>query len=179
MKIKGGRLKGLSIKGTEKLQLRPTTDYAKEALFNILQHQIDVEGAEILDLCAGTGSITFEFISRGAAKVTSIDINAQALKIIQQNASAFGCLKQIETVKADITKWLPKNKEKQYDLVFCDLPFHHKEIAQIPSLVLPLLKQEGIFIAEHPENITFEHPKPVESRKYGAVCFSFFTLQNE
>jgi 16S rRNA (guanine(966)-N(2))-methyltransferase RsmD len=157
------------------MAVRPTTDFAKEALFDILNNRIDYEETSVLDLFAGTGSITYEFASRGAKDITAIDINRRCQEFIRTTAATFG-FSNITTVRADVFAFLGFCKV-QYDLVFADPPYDMKNISLLPDLIFnnKLLNDGGLFILEHSRDLNFsKHPAFMEHRNYGKVNFSFF-----
>jgi len=175
MRIIGGRLKGLRLNPPNNLPVRPTTDLAKEALFNILLNQIEFEGIEVLDLFSGTGNISLEFASRGAEKVTSIDRSVHCVNYLKDTARQHG-LENIKTYKADVFKYL-QLESVQYDVIFADPPYDLNQIPEIPKIVFEknILKPDGLLIIEHQsmQNLS-QHSKFVEQRKYGHSSFSFF-----
>lgn len=155
---------------------RPTTDFAKENLFNVLSNLIDFEeGVTALDLFAGTGSISIELVSRGCDRVISIEK--------EKNHHAFICqiMKEVQTdiclpIRGDVFKYINSSKE-QFDFIFADPPYDLKELNTIPDLIFKnnLLKEDGLFVLEHGKQDNFEeHPHFVERRVYGSVNFSFF-----
>lgn len=175
MRIISGTCGGRIINPPKNLRARPTTDFAKENLFNVLSNRIDIEEATVLDLFAGTGSISYEFASRGAASVTSVEINAVHYNFIRNTAKGFG-LDAIHPVKANVFLYL-KSCVKQYDIIFSDAPYDLEGSEQIIDLVFQkkLLKEDGIFIFEHSKAKDFSsHPNYVETRSYGSVQFAFF-----
>lgn len=175
MRIIGGSLKGLRLNPPKNLPVRPTTDLAKEALFNILQNQIELEGIRALDLFAGTGNISLEFASRGAAQVISVDRSMHCIHYIRDMARQHH-LDQIKTYKADAFKYLELETE-QYDLIFADPPYELNGIPEIAKIVFDkrLLLPAGLLIVEHQslQNLS-NHPSFAEQRKYGHSSFSFF-----
>ena len=175
MRIIGGRLKGLRLNPPKNLPVRPTTDMAKEALFNILLNQIDFEGIKVLDLFSGTGNISLEFASRGAEKVTGVDRSIQCVHYLKDASRQHG-LTQVEVFKADVFKYLELETE-QYDLIFADPPYDLNRIPEIPKIIFDkkLLAQGGLLIVEHQslQNLS-NHPAFTEQRKYGHSSFSFF-----
>ena len=175
MRIIGGSLKGLRLNPPKNLPVRPTTDLAKEALFNILQNQIDFEGIKVLDLFSGTGNISLEFASRGASLVMSIDRSIQCIHYLKDTARQHK-LEQIKTFKADVLKYLQLETE-QYDLIFADPPYDLNQIPEIPKIIFEknLVAPGGLLIVEHQsmQNLS-QHPAFVEQRKYGHSSFSFF-----
>ncbi len=175
MRIIGGSLKGLRLNPPKNLPVRPTTDLAKEALFNILQNQIEFENIKVLDLFAGTGNISLEFASREAAQVIAVDRSIHCINYIKDTARQHH-LEQIKTYKADVFKYLELETE-QYDLIFADPPYDLNRIPEIPKTVFEknLLLHGGILIVEHQsfQNLS-NHPAFTEQRKYGHSSFSFF-----
>ena len=175
MRIIGGRLRGLRLNPPKNLPVRPTTDLAKEALFNILQNQIDFEGLKVLDLFCGTGNISLEFASREAEKVISVDRSIHCVNYVKDTARQHR-LDQIKTYKADVFKFLEMETE-QFDLIFADPPYDLNKIPKIPKMIFEkqLLKPGGLLIVEHQsmQNLS-NHPAFVEQRKYGHSSFSFF-----
>lgn len=174
MRIVSGRFKGKTFtpKG---FNARPTTDFAKEGLFNILINNFDLEEIEVLDLFAGTGSISFEFASRGAKRIDLVELNFNHLKFISSVIKELG-LKQIHTIKGNAFQFI-KACSYKYDLVFADPPYELEGIDTIPDLVFErgILKEDGWLILEHSKNYNFEtHSQFVQERHYGSVHFSFF-----
>src|SRR4051812_24271964 len=146
MRIIGGRLRGLRLNPPTNLPVRPTTDLAKEALFNILQNQIDIEGARVLDLFSGTGNLSLEFASRDAAEVISVDKSIRCIHYLKDTARKHK-LDQIKTYNADVFKYLELETEP-YDLIFADPPYDLSRIPEIVKIVFErkLLSPEGILI---------------------------------
>jgi 16S rRNA (guanine966-N2)-methyltransferase len=176
MRIIGGVLKGLRLNPPKNLPVRPTTDLAKEALFNILLNKIAFEGIKVLDLFSGTGNISLEFASRGAAEVISVDRSIHCVNYLKDTARQHK-LDQIKTFKADVFKYLQIETE-QYDLIFADPPYDLNQIPELPKVIFDknLLLPGGLLIVEHQsmQNLS-NHPAFVEHRKYGYTSFSFFT----
>jgi len=175
MRIIGGVLKGLRLNPPANLPVRPTTDMAKEALFNILLNKIEFEGIKVLDLFSGTGNISMEFASRGASEVVSVDRSVQCIHYLNDTAKQHK-LTQIKTFKADVLKYLQIETE-QYDLIFADPPYDLNQIPEIPKIIFNqnLLKPGGLLIVEHQslQNLS-NHPAFTGQRKYGHSSFSFF-----
>lgn len=175
MRIISGRLKGLRLNPPAKLPVRPTTDLAKEALFNILFNQFDFEKIRVLDLFSGTGNISLEFASRGVPEICSVDRDfgcINYLKILQKQCD----LPAIKVVKSDVFKFL-ETETQQYDLIFADPPYDLPQLNAIAAKVLDrgLLKPDGYLIIEHPSMKKLDnHPEFLEQRKYGSSSFSFF-----
>lgn len=175
MRIIGGSLKGLRLNPPKNLPVRPTTDLAKEALFNILLNQIEFEGIKVLDLFAGTGNISLEFASRGASEVISVDRSIHCINYLKDTSRQHK-LTQIKTYREEVFKYLNIETE-QYDLIFADPPYDLNRIPDLPKVIFEknLLKPDGLLIVEHQslQNLS-NHPSFVEQRKYGHSSFSFF-----
>lgn len=177
MRIIGGQKGGLIIQAPANLPVRPTTDRAKESLFNILQNRFDIEELEVLDLFSGTGNISYEFASRGSQKIVSVDQNANCVKFIKASSQKLG-LNQIEVVKQDVFAFLSACSES-FDIIFADAPYALPRIGEIPTIVFNrnILKPSGILILEHASSLKFNHmPNFQNERVYGQSCFSFFGL---
>jgi len=175
MRIISGKYKGRSINPPRNLRARPTTDFAKENLFNVLSNLIDFEACEVLDLFAGTGSISYEFASRGARAVTSVEINPVHYNFIRQTAAQLG-IGNLHPVKANAFLYL-RNCSKRFDVIFSDAPYDLEGSERIIDQVLTgdLLHEGGMLIFEHSKKMDFSsHPEFWQLRSYGSVQFSFF-----
>ncbi|MBR4854618.1 MAG: RsmD family RNA methyltransferase [Alistipes sp.] len=175
MRIISGTLGGRMINPPKNLRARPTTDFAKENLFNVLGNMVDFEEIDVLDLFAGTGSISYEFASRGAKSVTSVEINAVHYNFIRSTAKSFG-LSNLHPVKANVFLYV-KSCPKQFDVIFSDAPYDLEGSEQVVADVFEkgLLKDEGILIFEHSKSLDFSsHPNFLRLRSYGSVQFSIF-----
>ena len=176
MRIIGGEWGGRKIHPPSKMPYtRPTTDIAKEGLFNILQSNRDPEGLKTLDLFGGTGSISFELASRGATDLTIVEKDSHMLAFIRKTAETLG-LTQLKVVPSDVFRFL-KNNTEQYDFIFAGPPYALETIDQIPKLVVEgnLLKENGWFVLEHtPRNRYSGYPLFVTERNYGTTLFSIF-----
>lgn len=176
MRIISGKYKGRMIHPPKRLPVRPTTDFAKESLFNILNNQIDFESTKVLDLFCGTGNIAYEFISRGCPDITCIDINYECCNFVKKTFQELSA-ENAKVIKMNVFSFL-KNNLSRYDLVFADPPYDLPELKTIPDLVFEnkMLNEGGIFILEHGEYNDFTlHPHFKEHRKYGNVNFTFFS----
>ena len=175
MRIIGGILKGLRFNPPKNLPARPTTDLAKEALFNILQNQIEFDGLKVLDLFSGAGGISMEFASRGAGQVVSVDRSMHCVRYLKDMAARHG-LSQVKVYKSDVFKYLQYETE-QSGLVFADPPYDLDRIPDIPKIIFEkkLLLPGGLLIVEHQslQNLS-NHPAFTEQRNYGYAAFSFY-----
>ncbi|MFI3288745.1 MAG: RsmD family RNA methyltransferase [Rikenellaceae bacterium] len=175
MRIISGQYKGRLITPPKNLRARPTTDFAKENLFNVLQCIVDFEECDVLDLFAGTGSISYEFASRGAKSVTSVEINSVHYNFIRRTAADLG-IDNLYAVKANVFLYL-KSCAKRFDIIFSDAPYDLEGSESVIDLVFEndLLSDDGLFVFEHSKGIEFSrHPQFWQSRSYGSVQFSFF-----
>lgn len=183
MRIVSGQYGGRRFEAPKNMQARPTTDLAKESLFNILQNRTDLEGIKALDLFGGTGSISFELLSRGASQVTCVEMGHVQQQFIRRVADELHIGREFNLVRGDVFKFLKSQitlcgEQGLYDLIFADPPYALPELDTLPGLVLNnnLLRPEGLFILEHGKDQNFaEVPGFREMRVYGAVHFSFFT----
>ncbi len=175
MRIITGTYKGRHFDIPRTFKARPTTDFAKENIFNVLTGYIDLDGATALDLFSGTGSITLELLSRGCSRVVSVEQDRDHHRFITD------CLKKLGTnvclpLRGDAFRFV-KSCKQQFDFIFADPPYALKELPQIPQLIFDhnLLKEDGIFVFEHGKDNDFsQHPNFVEHRSYGSVNFSIF-----
>lgn len=179
MRIISGTLKGKRILAPNNLPVRPTTDFAKEALFNILNNQWYFDEITVLDLFSGIGSITFEFASRGAKAITAVDQHLGCVKFVEQTAKTLALDGVITTIKADAITFADKEAVKSYDLIFADPPYDMKPESYLHFINQLLenkwLEEGGNLIIEHQKTIDFkEHPRFTQHKKYGNVHFSFF-----
>jgi len=154
---------------------RPTTDFAKESLFNILANQYDFEELEVLDLFSGTGSISFEFASRGSKYIEAVDINYKYISFIQKTANELK-FSQLKIHRANTFQYL-KFCNRKFDIIFADPPYDMEDSETLPEIILSkqMLKPGGVFIMEHSRKINFsETAHLIDHRNYGSVNFSFF-----
>ncbi len=175
MRIVSGMYRGKTFNPPKNFKVRPTTDFAKEGLFNIILNNFDFEEIEVLDLFAGTGSISFEFASRGTNRIDLVELNLNHLKFISGVIKELG-LKQIHTIKGNVFQYI-KACNYKYDIIFADPPYELAGIDTIPDLIFEkgLLKPDGWLILEHSGNYKFEtHPRYHQERYYGNVHFTIF-----
>jgi 16S rRNA (guanine(966)-N(2))-methyltransferase RsmD len=176
MRIISGIYKGRRFEAPQTLPVRPTTDMAKEALFNILKSQMELEGLKVLDLFAGIGSISLEFISRGVESVTSVDMNTECLAFIKSTAQKLGA-ENINVLRQDAFNY-PLHAGQKFDVIFADPPYQANNINKLPEIIFKgdILNDGGLFILEHSRNYDFSNmPQFEEVRRYGKVHFSFFS----
>ena len=178
MRIISGIYKGRRITAPKKLPIRPTTDMAKEALFNILNNRYYFDDISVLDLFSGSGNISYEFASRGTEQITAVDDNYGCIKFINETAEAFEM--SISTIKSDVFKFLEKSKQK-HSIIFADPPYDFDVdiFSKIPELVFQneLLEDEGVLIVEHSKHTDLSHLEHYsQSKSYGGNMFSFFEI---
>ncbi|WP_282044510.1 RsmD family RNA methyltransferase [Winogradskyella flava] len=176
MRIISGSHKGRKILAPKKLPVRPTTDMAKEALFNILNNQYYFDDISVLDLFAGTGNISYEFASRGTEQITAVDDNYGCIKFINETAESFNM--PIHTIKSDVFKFLQHSKQK-HSIIFADPPydFDVELFAKIPDLIFKneLLEDDGLVIVEHSKHTDLsDMERYSHTKNYGGNAFSFF-----
>jgi 16S rRNA (guanine966-N2)-methyltransferase len=175
VRIIGGKFSGRLIEPPSGFRARPTTDFAREGLLNILANRYEFTSVSLLDLFAGTGAISYEFASRGTTDIDLVDTDRRNCEFIGTT------LRKLEIDKARIhhisaSDWL-RVCRKEYDIVFADPPYDLKWLKEIPDMVISshAMKANGILILEHPKTYTFTyHVHFSEHRKYGNVNFSFF-----
>jgi 16S rRNA (guanine(966)-N(2))-methyltransferase RsmD len=180
MRIIGGEFGGRRINPPAKMPLtRPTTDIAKEGLFNIVEANRDIGGIKTLDLFGGTGCISFELASRGAADLSVVEKNFDMEKFIRKTADDLG-IQNLKTFRSDVFRFLENHTEK-YDFIFAGPPYALQTIDLLPSLVVQgdLLEKNGWFVLEHtPRNHYTNYPLFATERNYGTTFFSIFINKN-
>jgi len=176
MRIITGKYKGRHFDIPRSFKARPTTDFAKENIFNVLIQYVDFEDATALDLFSGTGSITLELLSRGCQQVISIELDRDHHRFICDCLAKLGENKACLPLRADVFRFV-KSCKQQFDFIFADPPYALKELPTLPDLIFErqLLKEQGLFVLEHGKDHDFsQHPHFVEHRQYGSVNFSLF-----
>lgn len=179
MRIVSGKFKGRRFTPpADKWPTRPTTDFAKEALYNILQNRIDFEGIRALDLFGGTGNHSYELLSRGAEEVVYVDNFFPATKYVSKIAEELNISAQLKVLRMDVFDYLHQTIGQAFDLIIMDPPYqmqgYDKLISQI--MIAGFLKGEGILVVEHNSMNDFaDYTGFTEKRKYGGTLFSFFT----
>jgi len=176
MRIIGGAFKSRIFRPGKSFKARPTTDFARENLFNILNNRYDFENKKVLDLFSGTGSISFEFVSRGCPNVTCVELDRMHYQFILSVIGKLDIKQSLKAVNADVFKFISR-MPGQYNIIFADPPYELARLAEIPDLIFNghLLCDEGLLILEHGKTNDFtSHPFFSELRTYGSVHFSFF-----
>ena len=181
MRIITGKYKGRHFDIPRSFKARPTTDFAKENIFNVLTQYVDFDEATALDLFSGTGSISLELLSRGCQQVISVEMDRDHHRFIQEcikklTANTHPPTANIIPLRGDVFRFI-KSCHQQFDFIFADPPYALKELPTIPDLIFEkaLLKEGGIFVFEHGKDHDFSaHPHFVEHRSYGSVNFSLF-----
>ena len=175
MRIIGGKYKGRRIVPPGNFKARPTTDFAREGLFNILNNRVDFESVKVLDLFSGTGSMSYEFASRGASEVHLVEKDKIHISGIRRIIKEIG-FENIKAIHIDVKAYL-KTCSVKYDIVFADPPYDLPWLKELPELVLgaDIIKEDGFFVLEHPKGMSFAGNSSLfEHRNYGGVNFSFF-----
>lgn len=175
MRIISGTYKGHRLTPPSNITARPTTDFAKEGLFNVLNNRVDFEEITALDMFGGTGAISYELASRGCPSVTTVELNNRHVAFIQKVCRELK-FDSIRLIQGDVFKFI-KSSHMKFDFIFADPPYDLPALDAIPDLIFEyqLLKDDGFFILEHPARKDFtSHPQFFEHRNYGNVNFSFF-----
>jgi len=174
MRIISGTHKGRQLKAPSTLPVRPTTDRAKEAIFNILENRYYFDEKNVLDLFSGTGNISFEFASRGCKKIVAVDNNYHCVNYIERTTKDLDF--NISTIKLDCLQYL-KNCKQQFNFIFADPPYNYNQYKELKNIVIDnnLIKKDGCLIIEHDKETSFEEDN-VELRKYGTIHFSIFSF---
>lgn len=185
MRIISGNFKGRRIIAPSNLPVRPTTDFAKEALFNVLNHHYFFDEVSVLDLFSGIGSVSLEFVSRGSQKVIAVDNEFACTKFVSGVVEKLQIEDQLSVVKEDVFKFLTKNNFGSFEIIFAD-PFYDLEMDGFVELIQLIrendwLSKNGTLILEHSKAIVFDETFEgwKQSRKYGNVNFSFFEFGTE
>jgi len=174
IRIISGTAKGRRLQAPKNLPVRPTTDRAKEALFNILHHQFDFEECRILDLFSGTGNISYEFASRGVSQIMAVEQHKKCVDFIQKTTQVLDF--PITVVQQEVLRFLD-HTPGVFSIIFADPPYNWEEqdYNNLIEKAIVLLDEDGQFILEHEKHHTFEtHPQNVDVRSYGQSVFSFF-----
>jgi len=180
MRIIRGERKGKQIQLPKDFSARPTTDFAKTGLFNVIDNTYEFENLYILDLFAGSGSISYEFASRNVGKVVAVEFEKKHADFIRNMALKMG-FNQLSVIHGDALKFI-RTSLLNYDIIFADPPYDLPELPQIPDIIFEnkSINKEVLFILEHPGSIDFtKHPNFLRGKKYGKVNFTFFSIQEE
>ena len=176
MRIITGIYRGRRFEIPRTFKARPTTDFAKENIFNVMNGLVDFDDATALDLFAGTGSISLELLSRGCSEVVSVELDRQHAAFIAQCMDKVGAGEKSILIKGDALKYI-KACSRQFDIIFADPPYSMPELPTIPELILSsgLLAEGGLLVFEHGKRNDFsDHPRFFNHREYGSVNFSIF-----
>ena len=181
MRIISGKLKGRRLRAPKNLPVRPTTDMAKEALFNIINNGYYFDSITVIDLFSGTGNISYEFASRGTKNIYAVDVNYNCIKYISTTAKELDL--EINTFKSDVYKFIDKTS-MQADIIFADPPydFEEEQFLKIVNLVFDreILNEDGVLIVEHSKHTDLTtHEKHIYDKRYGGNVFSFFENTSE
>ncbi len=173
MRIITGQYKGRHFDIPRTFKARPTTDFAKENIFNVMNGYLDLDGIAALDLFAGTGSISLELLSRGCDSVVSVELDRDHAAFIRRCVEKLGDLNHT-LIRGDVFRFV-KTCKAQFDFIFADPPYALPRLPDVPDLALPLLREGGVMVFEHGKHNDFsQHPRFVEHRSYGSVNFSIF-----
>ncbi len=176
MRIIRGKNRGKILAAPKNLPVRPTTDMAKEGLFNIVENYLDWPEIRALDLYAGTGNISFEMASRGCENITSVDSFRDCLRFIDKTAAMLQ-YSAISTSLSDAERFLKKSMLR-WDFIFADPPYDYPSYSALISLSMDRLLEDGLFVLEHSADHDFkDHPACFDQRRYGSVHMSFFSLE--
>ena len=182
MRIIAGKHRGRHFDVPRSFKARPTTDFAKENLFNVLRAYVDFEddAPNALDLFAGTGSITLELLSRGCRHVTAVERDPQHLRLIRSFVAAIGESDNATLLLADVLRYVTRPTPSPFQFIFADPPYALPQLSQLPDLILPptgahLLAPGGLFVLEHGADNDFtHHPLCIDHRQWGSVNFTIF-----
>jgi 16S rRNA (guanine(966)-N(2))-methyltransferase RsmD len=178
MRIIAGKFKGRSLESVPDISVRPATGRVKGAIFNMLQNRLGLINATVLDLFAGSGSLGFEALSRGASAVVFVDESRPVLESIRSNAQTLGCLDMCDIIHDDAVSFVGHCRDR-FDLIFADPPYAYAETPMLPMVVFQhkLLKSGGFLIIEHAKQTTFspsEYYKLAVQKQFGNTQVSFF-----
>ena len=179
MRIIAGRFRSRSIRAPRGHLTRPSTDRVRESIFNLVQSRIDLEGARVLDLFAGTGALGFEALSRYAERVIFVEQNPAVLRVTRQNAASLDVEANCLFLRSDVVSFLKRYTGPAFDLILADPPYELPALTGLPELARPHLKPQGLFVLEHDTRHQFdEHPALDTSRPYGRTIVSIFQWQS-
>ena len=176
MRIISGQFRGKKLIAPSDLPVRPTTDFAKTGLFNIINNYYSIEKLTVLDLYAGTGNLSFEFASRGCKDITAIDKDSSCCNYMNKTAQQLNISQSLKVLQSDVLTYL-SNSKKQSDIIIADPPYEETPASELVNLIFDnqLLKSNGVFILEHSSDVDLSLlPHYLQTRKYGFVSFTFF-----
>lgn len=175
MRIIAGALKRREILVPPGRTVRPTTDRTREAMFNLVEHRLDLEDADVLDLFAGSGSLAFEALSRGARSAVLVERDRAAMRTLRDNARRLGLEDACMTVQSDVALWLSRFSGGGFDLILADPPYDYADLASLPARAIRRLNPGGLFVLEHDQGISFESSVGyVLARAYGRTTLTLF-----
>jgi 16S rRNA (guanine966-N2)-methyltransferase len=175
MRIIAGQYGGHGLKSPQGHETRPSTERVRESLFSLVDARIYLEGAEVLDLFAGTGALGLEAVSRGADLVTFVEQDGQVLDYARQNAEKLGVEDKCLFIQADAVEYLRQYEGPELDLIMADPPYKLEAMQELPDLAVPRLHVDGVFTLEHSSHDWFDdHPNLMTSRPYGRTIVSLF-----
>ncbi len=179
MRVITGKYKGRVLSSVRDNSVRPATDRVKGTIFNVLQSRLRISNAHVLDVFAGSGSLGFEALSRGAADVVFVDDRRAVLDMIERNAETLGCVDASILIQSDAMRFIEQTQD-QFDLIFADPPYAYERMGEIPTLIFQrrLLKNEGFLIIEHAKRTIFESTplyRIAVQKEFGNTRLSFFT----
>lgn len=176
MRITGGTYKGRIISGSPGTHVRPTTDRARESLFNILWNSFDLESANVLDLFSGTGLISLECLSRNCQSVVSVDMNFQSIQFQKKIREQFKPTQIWDIRKADVLRYCEQEELLKFEFIFMDPPYNWPHYQTLLSLICSKMAPHALLVVEHDSKLTLTHPTLQSTRTYGQSAFSFFTV---
>ncbi|MCK9480627.1 MAG: RsmD family RNA methyltransferase [Bacteroidia bacterium] len=174
MRISGGEFAGRIIKGSPGTHVRPTTDRARESLFNILQNQFDFNELKVLDLFAGTGVIALEFLSRGALHVDSIDLNMKSVAFMQNLRDDFSVQNKWTIFKGNAMSWIKSSDLSAYNIIYADPPYAWEYYNSFLNLMVEKMHTGTLFCLEHERNKLLPHTTLIDEKVYGQSIISFY-----
>ena len=181
MRIIRGKFRSKKISPPKNFSARPTTDFAKEGLFNILENRFDFEEIKLLDLFSGTGSISYEFLSRGGSSATAVESDKRCVLFIERNTREMFKNGELKVIQANAYSMMSK-LNLDFDIIFADPPYSDEKVKDIPEIIFSnsTIKPKTLLIIEHSATVSFsENAYLEEHRKYGSVNFSFFSKNNK
>ncbi len=181
MRIIGGQYKGMKFEPPQLIPTRPTTDFAKEGLFNVINNYFNFDNVCWLDLFGGTGSLSYEFYSRGCRDITLVEAFPKCAEFIRQTFKQLGAGPEVQVIQGDVFQFI-RESHRKYDLIFAGPPYALESLPSLPDLIFEkgLVLDQGWFILEHNPNHDFsKHPHFLFLRRYGSTLFSIFVNQPE